>query len=132
MKMAAEMDETLFLLKALSDQSRLRIFSSLQTHPELCACQITEFLQVSGATVSRHLSIMVQAGILKNRKSGRWVYFRLNRENHSLEPLFQWVTKQLKSAPSIMADQQKINQITRIPCEELCRKQRGSNQQKRM
>ncbi len=57
------MDDLLSILKALSDKNRLRIFCALLSYEELCACQITEFLQVTGATASRHLSIMVNAGI---------------------------------------------------------------------
>ncbi|MDA3820531.1 MAG: metalloregulator ArsR/SmtB family transcription factor, partial [Candidatus Delongbacteria bacterium] len=85
------MDDFLSILKALSDKNRLRIFYALLSYEELCACQITELLQVTGATASRHLSIMVNAGILKNRKDGRWIYFRLNTEDLSLEPVINWV-----------------------------------------
>ncbi len=59
------MNDLLLILKAMSDKNRLRILRALLTHEELCACQITEFLEVAGATASRHLSLMVNAGILK-------------------------------------------------------------------
>ena len=49
------MDGTVNLLKALSDTNRLRTVLALHRYEELCACQITELLQVTGETVSRHL-----------------------------------------------------------------------------
>ncbi|MDA3916965.1 MAG: metalloregulator ArsR/SmtB family transcription factor [Deltaproteobacteria bacterium] len=119
------MDNLLSILKALSDKNRLRTFCALLSYEELCACQITELLQVAGATVSRHLSLMVNAGILKNRKAGRWIYFRLNTENFSLDPIFKWVRQQLDGSNQVEKDLKSLKQITLIPCEDLCRKQRG-------
>lgn len=119
------MDDLLSILKALSDKNRLRIFCALLSYEELCACQITEFLQVTGATASRHLSIMVNAGILKNRKDGRWIYFRLNTEDLSLEPVINWVKLKLDGSNQVGKDLKALKQIASIPCEDLCRKQRG-------
>ena len=121
------MDGLLSILKALSDKNRLRIFCALLSYEELCACQITELLQVAGATASRHLSLMVNAGILKNRKHGRWVYFRLNTENFSLDPVFKWVKQKLDGSNQVGKDMKTLKQIAIIPCEDLCRKQRGGD-----
>jgi ArsR family transcriptional regulator len=119
------MDDLLSILKALSDKNRLRIFCALLSYEELCACQITELLQVAGATASRHLSLMVSAGILKSRKDGRWVHFRLNTEDLSLDPVFKWVPQKLDGSNQVEKDLKALKQITVIPCEDLCRKQRG-------
>ncbi|MDM8539070.1 metalloregulator ArsR/SmtB family transcription factor [Desulfobacterales bacterium HSG17] len=119
------MDVLLLILKALSDKNRLRTFCALLSYEELCACQITELLQVAGATASRHLSIMVNAGILKNRKEGRWIYFRLNTENLSLDPISKWVKQKLDGSNQIENDLKALKQIALISCEDLCRKQRG-------
>lgn len=95
-------------------------------HDELCACQITELLQVAGATASRHLSLMVNAGVLKNRRQGRWIYFRLNREDQSLLPLYEWAREQLSDSSQVDQDLKAIKNILLIPCEELSHKQRES------
>jgi ArsR family transcriptional regulator, arsenate/arsenite/antimonite-responsive transcriptional repressor len=121
------MDKTLLIFKSISDKNRLRVFSALLVHDELCACQITEFLKVAGATASRHLSIMVTAGILKNRKQGRWIYFRLNKENHLLEPLFIWVKQHLEGSSQVKHDLTVLEKILQIPCEDLSQKQRENN-----
>ena len=118
------MDKALALLKAISDRNRLRILSVLLVHEELCACQITEFLKVAGATASRHLSRMVNSGVLQSRKQGRWVYFRLNRDDASLNPLFKWINREVKNSTQVTQDLEALEKILCIPCENLCRKQK--------
>jgi ArsR family transcriptional regulator len=119
------MEKLLLILKAVSDKNRLRTFCALQSYEELCACQITELLQVAGATASRHFSIMITAGILKKRKAGRWIYFRLNTEDSSLDTVSGWVREQLDDSSQIKKDLKALKQITLIPCEDLCRNQRN-------
>ncbi len=109
----------------MSDKNRLRILSALMSNEELCPCQITELLQVAGATASRHLSLMVNSGILKNRKNGRWVYFRINKEDISLDPVFKWVKHKLKDSNQVTKDQEALKKILVASCEDLCSKQRG-------
>ena len=62
-------------LKALSDPTRLRLFSLVASAPEVCACDLTEPLGVSQPTVSHHLKILTNAGLLTREQRGRWVYF---------------------------------------------------------
>lgn len=123
---AVSMDKTMAQLKAISDKNRLRVLSVLLVHDELCACQITEFLQVAGATASRHLARMVQAEILVSRKQGRWVYFRVNREDASLGLLIKWVAETVGNSPQQAQDLDDLEKILRIPCEDLSRRQRES------
>jgi len=117
-------DKTLSIIKSISDRNRLRIFSVLLVHNELCACQITELLNVAGATASRHLGLMVNAGVLKNRKQGRWIYFRLNRENHSFVPLFDWIKERIKKSKQFENDLETLKDILQVPCKKLSQKQR--------
>lgn len=119
------MDECLQILKALSDRNRLRIVAALINYEELCACQITELLNVTGATVSRHLGQLVNAGILKNRKDGRWIYYRLHKSNQVILPVMDWIRKKLVDDKILMDDQVKIEKIIACDKEELCRGQRG-------
>ena len=71
------MEPTLEILKALSDKNRMRVVAALWRFDELCACQITELLNVSGATASRHLGILQKTGLVESRKEGRWVYYKI-------------------------------------------------------
>ncbi len=119
------MEEIVALFKALADRNRFRIFCALAGYGELCACQITELLQVAGATVSRHLGIMVRAGLLESRKDGRWVNFRLNPDCSHLNVLLDRLMPELQTLPEIRKDGKAIRDILSFPREDICRRQRG-------
>lgn len=65
------------IFKALSDVNRLKIVQLLK-EGELCACELTLALSNSQSTVSHHLSVLKNAGLIKERKEGKWSYFRLS------------------------------------------------------
>lgn len=69
-------------LKALADPTRLRLVSLVAAHEgqEACVCDLTEPVGLSQPTVSHHLKILVDAGILGREQRGRWAYYRLNAE----------------------------------------------------
>lgn len=118
------MENQLEILKALSDQNRLRIVAALGRYDELCACQITELLEVTGATASRHLSVLQHAGLIESRKEGRWVYYRLAPPADA-EPVFQWLEKSFAVSERLQADFQSLEKIVGMGREDLCRMQRG-------
>jgi ArsR family transcriptional regulator len=66
-------------LKALADPARLRLISMVAAHQdaEACVCDLTEPLGLSQPTVSHHLKVLVDAGILARDKRGTWAYYRL-------------------------------------------------------
>ena len=79
--MSPESAETLATsLKALADPTRLRLVSLVAAHEgqEACVCDLTEPVGLSQPTVSHHLKILVDAGILGREQRGRWAYYRLN------------------------------------------------------
>lgn len=78
--MNSGMDSFLNITKALSDSQRLRTCLLLR-HGELCVCRITEFLNLAPSTVSKHMSVLKHAGLVKSRKDSRWVYFRLAQDS---------------------------------------------------
>lgn len=118
------MIQPLKILKALADRNRLRIVTALRRYDELCACQITELLQVTGATASRHLSVLQHAGILESRKEGRWVYYRLAPPERT-DAVFDWVAQSCGDVEEFKADVHALKKIVGIGREELCRMQRG-------
>ena len=68
--------------KALGDPTRLRILYLLAyVGKELCVCEFVDALEEPQYNVSRHLRVLRQAGLLKERKEGRWVYYSL-KEDH--------------------------------------------------
>ncbi|HII92985.1 MAG TPA: winged helix-turn-helix transcriptional regulator [Methanosarcina sp.] len=65
------------IFKALADTNRLKIIKLLK-EGELCVCELTAVLTTSQSTVSHHLSVLKNAGLIKERKEGKWSYFRLS------------------------------------------------------
>jgi ArsR family transcriptional regulator, arsenate/arsenite/antimonite-responsive transcriptional repressor len=65
--------------KALADAARLRLISLVASHEnaEACVCELTDPVGLSQPTVSHHLKILVDAGILSREQRGKWAYYRL-------------------------------------------------------
>jgi ArsR family transcriptional regulator, arsenate/arsenite/antimonite-responsive transcriptional repressor len=65
--------------KALSDPARLQLISlvAAHAHQEACVCDLTEPVGLSQPTVSHHLKLLVQAGILSREQRGKWAYYKL-------------------------------------------------------
>ena len=117
------MKQTLQILKSLSDRNRLRVVAALMHVDELCACQIVELLEVTGATASRHMGLLLQSGVVQSRKKGRWVYYRLVK---SLDArLSKWLKAELLTDNELAADRELLQSIVACEPEELCRRQRG-------
>lgn len=66
-------------LKVIADPARLRLLSLIQAQEagEACACHLQEPLGLSQPTVSHHLKVLVDAGLLEREQRGRWAYFRV-------------------------------------------------------
>ena len=67
------------LLKALADPVRLRLLSIVASHEggEACVCDLTECFELSQPTISHHLKVLHEAGLLDREKRGTWVYYRV-------------------------------------------------------
>jgi len=75
--MKRSLDPDLQLLQALADPVRLAIVRQLATAPEVCACDFTSCCDVSQPTVSHHLRILREAGVVSSERRGSWVFYRL-------------------------------------------------------
>jgi ArsR family transcriptional regulator, arsenate/arsenite/antimonite-responsive transcriptional repressor len=66
-------------LKVLADPARLRLLSLIQAQPsgEACVCHLTEPLDLSQPTVSHHLKVLLDAGLVEREQRGSWAYFRV-------------------------------------------------------
>jgi len=62
---------------ALADETRLQIIERLCSG-EQCVCDLTDFLQTGQSRLSFHLKTLKEAGVLNDRREGRWVYYSLN------------------------------------------------------
>lgn len=109
------------VLKAAADPNRVRILKMLEGG-ELCACQIVAALSLSQSTVSRHLSLLRAAGLVEERKEGRWVHFRLAETtiNPYAQPLLALLRGWLGRDETVKADAQRVKRIRETPVEALC------------
>src|SRR5512137_2354966 len=96
------------LTTALADESRLRVLLALR-NGELCVCQVTELLGLATSTVSKHLSILYQAGLVQSRKEGRWIYYALADRDAAapVREALAWVNKALAQEPRVIEDARK-------------------------
>lgn len=71
------MQELLKIFKALSDETRLKILKLLE-HGELCVCEIVSALDMIQPKVSFHLGVLQEAGLVKSRKQGKWIFYSID------------------------------------------------------
>lgn len=113
------MKQKILQIKALSDGNRLRMVLALFQHQDLCACQITEWLGVTGATVSRHLQQLQHAGLIHAEKDGRWIHFSLAPDFPA--ELRAWLEPGLDNT-----EQKHLAAVLKLNPSDLCRKQRSN------
>ena len=109
------MNTVLSVTKALSDGNRLRTVIALREMTELCVCQVTEMLGLAPATISRHISVLQNAGLVESRKNGRWIFYRLS-DKAKREPLvtvMDWLAESMDRSIEIRADRKYLRKIAR-------------------
>ena len=67
------------IFKALCDENRVQIFRLLQ-HGEKCACKLLEAMQFTQPTLSHHMKILCDSGLVVGRKEGKWMYYSVSQE----------------------------------------------------
>ncbi|PFG17635.1 ArsR family transcriptional regulator [Propionicimonas paludicola] len=65
------------MFKALGDPVRLRLASMIAGHDEICVCDLTPSFELSGPTISHHLKVLREAGLVDCERRGTWVYYRV-------------------------------------------------------
>lgn len=73
------LEQTVRWFHALSDETRLHILDRL-SQGEQCVCDLTDFLETGQSRLSFHLKTLKEAGLIEDRREGRWVYYRVNDE----------------------------------------------------
>lgn len=66
-------------LKALGEKSRLKVVRILAAHGEVCACRLLDELAISQPTLSHHMAVLQDAGLVSCRREGRWCHYSLDR-----------------------------------------------------
>ncbi|MDY0214426.1 MAG: metalloregulator ArsR/SmtB family transcription factor [Bacilli bacterium] len=74
------MNQIVNICKALSDETRFLIVSKLKNVNELCACKLLEIVECNQSTLSHHMKILVDSGLVVARKEWKWVHYSLSKE----------------------------------------------------
>ncbi|HWQ09820.1 MAG TPA: metalloregulator ArsR/SmtB family transcription factor [Holophaga sp.] len=106
------------LLKTLAHPARLRILALLRDG-ELCVCQINTVLGLAPSTVSEHLTEMRRAGLLSERKDGRWVHYRL-APRKALAGILDVLWSSLDRTRPVHADRRKSATLRALPVSAIC------------
>lgn len=78
-KAAKQLTDVVMVFHALSDETRLSLLEQLK-EGEQCVCDLTEAFKTGQSRLSFHLRVLKEAGLVLDRREGRWVYYSLNRE----------------------------------------------------
>lgn len=117
--MESRLSKATEVFKAVGHPARLRILTMLR--PEgLCVCQITAVLELAVSTVSAHLAELRRAGLVVERKDGRWVSYSL-AEDHVAQALLKQAWALTAQDPQVESDARLVRGLRRVPVEELCR-----------
>ena len=114
------MQQLLAVIKALDNENRLRILLSLRGG-ELCLCQVIELLGLAPSTVSKHMDLLRQAGLVEMRKAGRWHHYRLAGRSAppAVREAIRWVLRSLAADPQTTADAARLAELSQASLEEL-------------
>jgi ArsR family transcriptional regulator len=113
------MRNTLLVLKALADRNRLRIIKMLQRKP-MCVCEITAVLGISQPSVSRHLRVLRDAGLVRDRRGGPWIDYEpaFDTDNPTAAELLALLGNLMEDDPQMRADREAAEKAIRT--ELLC------------
>ena len=114
------MKDFIRVMKAVSDPNRVKIIKMLQ-HKSMCVCELKEAIQIAQSSVSKHLKILEDAGLVDYRKDGLWVNYHLTdgRESPYVSSLMgnlrHWLEDDLET-------QGLIKRLPHIRREEICKR----------
>ncbi len=115
------MNDVVEIARALSDPGRIRLLAALRGR-ELCACQLVDLLGLAASTVSRHMAVLRQAGLVTARKDGRWVHYRrVEAAPVVVRSALAWVDQATTDSDILARDRHRLDEIVAVPVAELCR-----------
>ncbi|MGE5235167.1 MAG: ArsR/SmtB family transcription factor [Acidobacteriota bacterium] len=116
---ATPLDSVIRIHKALAHPVRVRILAMLRGG-ELCVCQLNAVIGLAPSTMSAHLGELKDAGLLAERKAGRWVHYRLAAEGEA-EAALAALWPGLAEDAQIGDDAALLARVTDLPVTAICR-----------
>lgn len=120
------MREFTTIAKALSDEHRVRALMALRRR-ELCLCQLVELLDLATSTMSKHMTVLRQAGLVEGVKRGRWMYYRSVGADASkmVREAVAWAYDSLAANDRIRRDLIRVKTIMECDAESRCQRRKG-------
>lgn len=107
-------------LKAAGDPTRARILKLLE-RGGLCVCQVQAVLGLAPSTVSKHLTLLKLAGLVEDRRDGKWIEYALAGEpGHYATAVLALLRGPLDRDPAIVADRKRLREVRAVPRDQLC------------
>ena len=107
------MKEFIKVMKALSDPNRVKIIKMLQ-HKSMCVCEMQAALSIAQPTVSNHLKVLEDAGLVTYQKDGLWVNYSLSKGSSSYaDTLQENLRRWLRDDPDIVMLEKKLPVLRR-------------------
>jgi ArsR family transcriptional regulator len=107
-------------LKAAGDPTRTRILKLLEGRG-LCVCQVQAVLALAPSTVSKHLTILKLAGLVEDRRDGKWIEYALASEpSHYARAVLALLRGPVDRDPAIVADRKRLREVLGVSRERLC------------
>ncbi len=110
------MDPLLILFKALADPTRIRIMNLLLDGGERCVCEFVALLSLPQSLVSRHLTVLKTAGLVRARREGQWMYYTLITGTPDLDALHAFLSSIFTRAGELKADRRMALKAGRATC----------------
>ena len=108
-------------MKAVGDPTRTRILKLLEDGG-LCVCQVQAVLGLAPSTVSKHLTSLKIAGLVEDRRNGKWIEYTLIDEsrNPHARSILDLLHGALDRDAAVLADRKRLREVKAIPLAELC------------
>jgi ArsR family transcriptional regulator, arsenate/arsenite/antimonite-responsive transcriptional repressor len=114
MRICLGMRDLSLFFAALADENRLRLLY-LMKEGEICVCYLQGVLQTNQPKISRHLAYLKRAGLVEARRDGKWMHYRLKKQESSQEKVLSETLLRLEKEAPIKKDAQRLKQIQCCP-----------------
>lgn len=114
------MKEMVKVFKAVADPNRIRILKMLQ-QKKMCVCELSAVLGITQPSVSRHLSMLRDAGLVRDERNGQWIDYELCEEkiNQYAPVLMRHIKSWINDHPRVTEDAGMLKRLNRA---KLCKK----------
>ena len=116
------MRELMLVLKAVADKNRMRILKMLEKK-RMCVCELAAVLGITQPSVSKHLVILKNAGLIQDERNSQWIDYKLCRElvNHHAPVMLKHLKQWVNDDPCVKRDRKKAASLCRL---EICKKKK--------